>query len=143
MTTAYKRLAALRPADTSEAELYEVPASTEAIVTLNICNQDTAERTYDVAYTDVDGAESDRERCYRVNAAVPAALAARCRRAKYRNVPAGCNITASPLWRLPGCPSVAMRCRFRECRPHSHSALPAASALRDRPAVQRPAERAR
>ena len=61
MTTAYKRLAALRPADTSEAELYEVPASTEAIVTLNICNQDTSERTYDVAYTDADGAASGED----------------------------------------------------------------------------------
>ena len=61
MTTAYKRFAALRPADTSEAELYEVPASTEVIGTLSICNQDNSARTYDVAFTDVDGAATGED----------------------------------------------------------------------------------
>ena len=56
MAIAYKRLAALRPADTSEAELYEVPSSTQAVVTVSICNQDASARTYSLAFTDTDGA---------------------------------------------------------------------------------------
>lgn len=61
MPTAYKRLGALRPADTTEQELYEVPASTEAIATISICNQDTSAQTYDIAFTDVDGAASGED----------------------------------------------------------------------------------
>ena len=61
MANAYKRLAALRPADTNEAELYEVPGSTEAVVTINICNQDSVSHTYDIALTDVDGAASGED----------------------------------------------------------------------------------
>lgn len=61
MPTAYKRLAALRPANTSEAELYAVPSSTEAIATLSICNQSSSAQTYDVAYTDVTGAASGED----------------------------------------------------------------------------------
>jgi phosphosulfolactate phosphohydrolase-like enzyme len=56
MAEAFGRLAALRPANTSEAELYEVPASTQINATLYICNQNAAEVTVDVAHTDTDGA---------------------------------------------------------------------------------------
>lgn len=61
MTTAYKRVGALRPANTTEAELYLVPASTQAIITITICNQSAVDRTYSVAYTDAAGAAAGED----------------------------------------------------------------------------------
>lgn len=61
MANAYKRLAALRPANTNEAELYLVPASTEALVTLSICNQDSSSHLCSVAFTDAAGAASGED----------------------------------------------------------------------------------
>lgn len=57
----YERLAALRPADTEEAALYLVPASTEIIATLTICNQDTETRTYRVAHCNATGAATGED----------------------------------------------------------------------------------
>jgi len=51
----YKRLAALRPADTAEAELYAPASGEEAIVNVIICNQDASTRTYRLAHTDASG----------------------------------------------------------------------------------------
>lgn len=44
------KLASSRPANTTEAQLYAVPASTEIDAVLRICNQDTVQRTYRVAH---------------------------------------------------------------------------------------------
>jgi hypothetical protein len=64
VANAYKRLAALRPADTSEAELYASPASTETICKLFVCNQDTSNRTFSVAFTDASGAATGEDWLY-------------------------------------------------------------------------------
>lgn len=61
MAEAYQRIAALRPANTSEQELYEVPAVTEIVGILSICNQDADERTVQVAHTDVTGAATGED----------------------------------------------------------------------------------
>lgn len=61
MAHAYSRIAALRPADTNEAALYLVPASTEIIATLTICNQDTSSRTYKVAHCNVTGSATGED----------------------------------------------------------------------------------
>ena len=61
MAEEFGRLAALRPANTDEAELYEVPASTQINATLYICNQDTSSRSCYVAHTDADGAAADED----------------------------------------------------------------------------------
>lgn len=61
MATAYKRIAASRPANTSEAELYVVPASTEIIANLTIANQDSSAVTVRVAHTDVSGAATGED----------------------------------------------------------------------------------
>jgi hypothetical protein len=55
MANTYTRLAALRPADTVEAELYEVAADEYIVATIHICNQDASDRTYRVALTDASG----------------------------------------------------------------------------------------
>ena len=61
MANVYVRLAALRPANTNEAELYAVPASSYIIGTLLVCNQDSVIRTYNVALTDGAGAATDED----------------------------------------------------------------------------------
>lgn len=61
MSNAYGRIAALRPANTDEAALYLVPASTEIIATLTICNQDSEARTYRVAHCDATGAATGED----------------------------------------------------------------------------------
>jgi len=55
MANTYTRLAALRPADTNEAELYAVAASEYIVAEIFICNQDSSDRTYRVAITDASG----------------------------------------------------------------------------------------
>ena len=64
MANAYGRIAALRPADTSEAELYAPGAGEEAIVTLYVCNQDSSDRTFRVALTDASGAATGEDWLY-------------------------------------------------------------------------------
>jgi len=44
------KLASSRPANTDEAQLYVVPASTEIDAVLRICNQDSSTRNYRVAH---------------------------------------------------------------------------------------------
>jgi hypothetical protein len=61
MANIYVRLAALRPADTNEAELYAVSASEYIVGTLFVCNQDSSARTYNVALCDNSGAASGEE----------------------------------------------------------------------------------
>lgn len=61
MANAYKRLAALRPANTNEAELYLVPASTEALVTVSVCNQGAMASTFSIAFTDAAGAAANED----------------------------------------------------------------------------------
>lgn len=61
MTIEYKRLAAVRPANTTEAELYEAPAATEVVADLNIANQTANPVTFRVAHTDVDGAATSED----------------------------------------------------------------------------------
>lgn len=56
MTIEYKRLAALAPANTSEAELYPVPSGSEIIANLTICNITAILATFSVAHTDTVGA---------------------------------------------------------------------------------------
>ena len=57
----YGRVAASRPANTSEAELYEVPAGFEFIGLLNICNQDSVSNDYSIALTDESGAATGED----------------------------------------------------------------------------------
>lgn len=45
------KLASVRPANTNEAQLYVVPASTEIDAVLRVCNQDTVPRTCRIAHT--------------------------------------------------------------------------------------------
>ena len=61
MANVYIRLAALRPANTNEAELYAIAASEYIVSTLFICNQDNVARTYRVALTDVSGAATNED----------------------------------------------------------------------------------
>lgn len=56
MTDTYDKLASLRPSDTNENELYEVPTDTEIVGLLHVCNQSAVARTYSVAFTDASGA---------------------------------------------------------------------------------------
>jgi hypothetical protein len=51
ITNTRGKLASSRPADTNEAQLYAVPASTEIDAVLRICNQDTSARTCRIAHT--------------------------------------------------------------------------------------------
>lgn len=44
------RIAAVRPGNTAEQQLYVVPAATEIDGLLRICNQDSTARTYRVAH---------------------------------------------------------------------------------------------
>ena len=61
MANSYTRLAALRPANTNEAELYAVSAGEYIVATLHICNQDSTDRTYSVAITDASGVATDED----------------------------------------------------------------------------------
>lgn len=55
MGNVYGRLGALRPSNTSEAELYSPGSTAEAVATVIVCNQDTSERTYRLALTNASG----------------------------------------------------------------------------------------
>ena len=61
MATEYKRLAASRPAVTTEAELYAVPTSSEIIANLTIVNQSASSVTFRVAHTDAVGAATGED----------------------------------------------------------------------------------
>ena len=61
MATEYKRLAALRPADTNEAELYAVPSNSEIIANLTLANQSASAVTFRVAHTDAAGAATGED----------------------------------------------------------------------------------
>ena len=61
MATNYQRIAALRPTDANEAALYLVPASTQIVGILRICNQDTAQRNYRVAHCDATGSAAGED----------------------------------------------------------------------------------
>jgi hypothetical protein len=60
-TTTYGRWAALRPANTSEAELLLAGAADSYIVNIQIANQDTVAREYSVALTDASGAATGED----------------------------------------------------------------------------------
>ena len=61
MAIEYKRLAAVRPANTSEAELYPVPSGSEIIANLTIVNQSSSSITFRVAHTDAVGAATGED----------------------------------------------------------------------------------
>jgi hypothetical protein len=61
MANTYGLIEALRPADTNEAELYEVGVGESIVGTLYVCNQDSAVRDYSVALTATSGAASGAE----------------------------------------------------------------------------------
>ena len=61
MATVYKRLAAVRPANTSEAALLLVGASTEINGVLRVCNQDSVVRTYSIAHCNATGAATGED----------------------------------------------------------------------------------
>jgi hypothetical protein len=61
MTTAYKRLGSANPSNTTDNELYLVPAVTQALATVVICNQNSSPQTYSVALTDDAGAATSDE----------------------------------------------------------------------------------
>jgi hypothetical protein len=61
MPVAYKRIAATRPAVTTELELYAVPSNTEIIARLTIINQHTAAVNVSVAHTDAAGAATGED----------------------------------------------------------------------------------
>ena len=61
MANTYKRLAALCPANTAEAQLYQPAADTSTICILNVCNQDTGAQTVRVALTDAAGAATGED----------------------------------------------------------------------------------
>lgn len=64
MADTFKRLAALRPANTSEAELYLVGTGKQAIANLTICNQDSTSHTFSIAQTDTSGAATGEDWIY-------------------------------------------------------------------------------
>ena len=61
MTIEYKRLAANRPAATTEAELYPVPSGSEIIANLTIVNQSASSVDISVAHTDAVGAATGED----------------------------------------------------------------------------------
>lgn len=61
MANNYKQLAALRPADTAEAQLYQPGSGRQVIGVLNICNQDSSARTFRVALTKLAGSAGNEE----------------------------------------------------------------------------------
>jgi hypothetical protein len=61
MANTYVRLAALRPADTNEAELYAVAADEYIVASLHICNQSASDLSYSIAITDASGAAANED----------------------------------------------------------------------------------
>lgn len=64
MANTYKKLAALRPANTNEAELYAVASGQYVVCNLFVANQDSTDRTFSVAITDSSGAAADEDWIY-------------------------------------------------------------------------------
>jgi len=64
MANTYERLAALRPANTSEAELYASSSGEYIVASLYVTNQDSTDRTFRVAITDASGAATDEDWIY-------------------------------------------------------------------------------
>ncbi len=61
MANTYCRIASSCPAATDEAVLYLIPASTQIIAVLRVCNTDTSQRTYRVAHCAATGAATADE----------------------------------------------------------------------------------
>jgi len=61
MTDSWGRVAASRPASSAEAQLYLVPASTEFMGQLWVCNQDSSTIDFSVALTDTSGAAAGED----------------------------------------------------------------------------------
>jgi hypothetical protein len=61
MTIEYGRLAALRPADTNEAELYAPGSGEEIVANLTVVNQTAGGITFRVAHTDASGAAAGED----------------------------------------------------------------------------------
>lgn len=59
-----EKMASSRPADTNEAELYQVDPGESIIGVLSICNQTSNIVTYRVAFTDGDAAAVDEWEVY-------------------------------------------------------------------------------
>jgi len=51
MNISYERIAAVRPANTNEQDLYAL-TNGEAMGIIHVCNQDSTDRTYNIAITD-------------------------------------------------------------------------------------------
>jgi hypothetical protein len=64
MANTYERLAALRPADTVEAELYASSSGEYIVGVVYVCNQSATDRTFRLAVTDVAGAASGEDWLY-------------------------------------------------------------------------------
>lgn len=60
-TQTYKRLAAIRPADQAENEMYVVPASMQVVGVLRVANQTASEVDVSVAHTDTSGAAGSED----------------------------------------------------------------------------------
>ena len=78
MPQSFKKLGAVVPTANTQANLYVVPASTEAVLsTITICNQGTENTSYSLMYfysDEFDTAENAPGRCFLVRGAVvPAA----------------------------------------------------------------------
>ena len=61
MANEYKRLAASRPADTNEAELYASSSDQYIVASLSVCNQTAGELSYSIALTDASGAAANED----------------------------------------------------------------------------------
>jgi hypothetical protein len=61
MTIEYGRIAASRPAATTEEELYAVPSNSEIIANLTICNQSSSSVDISAAHTDAAGAAAGED----------------------------------------------------------------------------------
>lgn len=61
IVTTYGILDCVQPANTGEAVLYLVPASTEINGVLRVCNQDSQMRTYRIAHCAATGAATGEE----------------------------------------------------------------------------------
>ena len=60
-TERYGKLKGLRPADTSEATLWEVPEEWQGVFRVTICNQDTVSRSYRLAQVSSNTAASSTD----------------------------------------------------------------------------------
>ena len=61
MAITYELIECARPANTDEAALYLVPASTQINGVLRVCNQDSESRTYRIAHCKATGAADGTE----------------------------------------------------------------------------------